>query len=489
MVSRPQYGLLAFTLVLPLLAAAATQEPVDFSEAESMQIITSHAAYWLDESAGAVLADVSSLPDSAFQPLTDDVCNLGVTSRPVWVRFTVHNQRSNPRLVLEFTNPHTTLVDLYIPVTKDSFLDKRAGAGYPFYARDLYHASPAYLLDLPPGESRTYYMRLVNTGNLRFSLVLWEEDAFYRYAATANIGGVAIFGMITAIALFNLFVFFSLRERAYLYLAFLVVCFLFTHLSITGMGAMLFWPDAPWMGERGPTIFILLTLGVGALFATSLAAPGNAGRGWTRAGLVVGGICGACALIGAFAPGLIRSYLLILMVIVVPAYILMLGAATWRRDVPYARLFLVAWGSLCVVTIFVAFVCLRLFNVAVRGELIFSVVFVASSLVWSLALTDRVKRRDDQVREILETRVRERTKKLETALGEVKTLSGLLPICAGCKKIRDDTGYWRSVEVYLQEHTDVSLSHGICPECTEKFYPEFAGLLEERDRDGAPNPE
>lgn len=63
--------------------------------------------------------------------------------------------------------------------------------------------------------------------------------------------------------------------------------------------------------------------------------------------------------------------------------------------------------------------------------------------------------------------------RLERALDTVKTLTGLLPICANCKKIRDDDGYWREVEVYIRDHSEAELSHGICPPCSEKLYPEL----------------
>ena len=62
---------------------------------------------------------------------------------------------------------------------------------------------------------------------------------------------------------------------------------------------------------------------------------------------------------------------------------------------------------------------------------------------------------------------------LEESLAKIKKLSGLLPICAGCKKIRDDKGYWNQIELYLREHSDAIMSHGICPECAEKYYPDF----------------
>jgi DNA-binding response OmpR family regulator len=67
----------------------------------------------------------------------------------------------------------------------------------------------------------------------------------------------------------------------------------------------------------------------------------------------------------------------------------------------------------------------------------------------------------------------ERMRDLQQALAEVKTLKGFLPICASCKKIRDDQGYWNQIEQYIQEHSDARFSHGLCPECLIKLYPEL----------------
>lgn len=60
---------------------------------------------------------------------------------------------------------------------------------------------------------------------------------------------------------------------------------------------------------------------------------------------------------------------------------------------------------------------------------------------------------------------------LQKALTEVKTLRGFIPICAGCKKVRDDKGYWEQIESYLQRHSDARFSHGLCTDCMEKYYP------------------
>jgi hypothetical protein len=64
-------------------------------------------------------------------------------------------------------------------------------------------------------------------------------------------------------------------------------------------------------------------------------------------------------------------------------------------------------------------------------------------------------------------------KELERALSDVKQLSGLLPICASCKKIRNDSGYWQQIETYIRDNSRVEFSHGICPECAKKLYPDY----------------
>ncbi|MBI1390690.1 MAG: hypothetical protein GC154_19850 [bacterium] len=68
---------------------------------------------------------------------------------------------------------------------------------------------------------------------------------------------------------------------------------------------------------------------------------------------------------------------------------------------------------------------------------------------------------------------------LKKAASEIKTLGGLIPICAECKKIRNDKGYWGMLETYFMEHSDAQFSHGICPECARKLYPEYVDDLED----------
>ena len=80
---------------------------------------------------------------------------------------------------------------------------------------------------------------------------------------------------------------------------------------------------------------------------------------------------------------------------------------------------------------------------------------------------------DTTERKKVQEALRQERDKLRTALSEIKTLSGLVPICSNCKKIRDDQGYWNQIEKYIGERSNAQFSHGICPECAKKLYPEF----------------
>jgi CHASE3 domain sensor protein len=97
-------------------------------------------------------------------------------------------------------------------------------------------------------------------------------------------------------------------------------------------------------------------------------------------------------------------------------------------------------------------------SVVVAGLLILANIVASQEMA-------RRRRAEKEQRELIE--------KLEKALTEVKTLSGLIPICGWCKKVRNDTGFWQSVEQYVALHTEATFSHGICPDCAKKFKEEI----------------
>lgn len=104
---------------------------------------------------------------------------------------------------------------------------------------------------------------------------------------------------------------------------------------------------------------------------------------------------------------------------------------------------------------------------------------VLAQLAWTFSLRRLVKQRTSELslslkqREAAEAELETTVERLSSALSEVKQLSGLLPICANCKKIRDSRGGWQPLESYISAKSEATFSHGICPECSQEMYPEY----------------
>ena len=127
-----------------------------------------------------------------------------------------------------------------------------------------------------------------------------------------------------------------------------------------------------------------------------------------------------------------------------------------------------------------------------RDLFIMAATLLVALFTIALAFWQRQKRRDAELQLLkhqmdLEKTIRKRTQQLdhtnsvlvekneslEKALKEIKTLKGIVPICSYCKNIRDDKGYWEKVEVYVQRHSQADFSHGICPDCAKKYFPDM----------------
>lgn len=116
--------------------------------------------------------------------------------------------------------------------------------------------------------------------------------------------------------------------------------------------------------------------------------------------------------------------------------------------------------------------------------------YLAKSELKELDLRRAIDSATERARLRAEVREREAEKdqliaQLQAALDDIETLRGLIPICAGCKKIRDDDGFWQGVEVYVSKHTQASFTHSYCPSCFQKEVEHLHELRESKDSDSS----
>jgi hypothetical protein len=164
-------------------------------------------------------------------------------------------------------------------------------------------------------------------------------------------------------------------------------------------------------------------------------------------------------------------------------YLVPIGLATWfagrRKGILMACLGALMWGAVehLGMSQYSYFIILC-WNAAARLGVFLIVVSLLSSVrSWGDELERKVEERTALLVKEIEERKRTEAERevviaeLREALSNVKRLRGLLPICASCKRIRDDHGYWNDVEEYIRKHSEADFTHGICPDCAKKLYP------------------
>lgn len=487
---RGWWGPLCLMLVLGVCGrgpAAETRPEARFEPGRTHLNVSPMLEWYVDPTESTTFEEARALAQKgAFQHREADFLRLGVRKAVVWCRLQVRNESKRRRFVLELRNPRMPKVDFFIPKGNKGYTLKHNGTAYPFEKREIQYAMPCAKLTIPPGATRTLWVRARNTGEMRLQFWLWAEAAFVNHALTNYSSELVMVGALLILALFYTAVFFSIRERGYLHLAIFLYAWLLLYLSFTATGSMLLWSNAPLFADRAPTLSVYLVCGTFMLLTNALLeAPTYAPR-LSRAAMAMAALSLFGVVYSVIGDNVLRIYggLVVVLGAVLLSTIIALSIA--RRGNPSAKLFLVSW-------------CLLFFGgasvVAIRayavdpmafGAQLMNATVVLAVLVWSLDLTARVKGRIREQQRLLEKAVEERTRELREAVQRVKTLHGLLPICASCKKIRDDQGYWSSVEVYIKDRAEVDFTHSICPECRDRLYPrEVPGTPEGRASDPA----
>jgi two-component system, sensor histidine kinase LadS len=317
-----------------LVLDARTPDRVDLRE---------HLGVWrdttgtLDEpSVRARAAEFETLPPGSG-------LNFSYTRDAIWLRLVVRSAAtasSDWRIELDYAS--LDHADLYDPTAAPQF----AGDRVAFGARPLPHRNPVFALTLAPGETRELLLRAHSEGSLTLNPILWRAAAFRTHSENTYALHALYFGMLLALAGYNLLLFLALRDRAFLLYVLFVIGVGTGIASIYGLAGQYLWPDAVDWSNRALVVSFALSGIVGPLFTREFLRTAHhaprwhgwlAASAWSNVGML---------LVGLFAT--MRLGMRLMSVTTLLNCVIMLGCGivcAWRR-VPGARLYVLAWTVL-----------------------------------------------------------------------------------------------------------------------------------------------
>jgi PAS domain S-box-containing protein len=363
--------------------------PVVLTDEQEEYPLPSNLEILRDPTRQLTVQDVSSPEYSdRFVPNSKKIPNLGMTQDAVWVRLRVRNDSASNTWRLAMNDARVSQIALYVPSPEPPyFVEKIAGRDFPFAARDVPHHNFIFRLNLPSGTEQTLYLCLKSAKTaLVFPLTILTADALAQRDQKELLFLGLFYGAMLIMAGYNLFLYFSLRETNYLYLALFIIFYSLSSAGRDGLAHQYLWPSIP--DPVFVQFLIMLTLVFQIKFTTGIL---DTRRFVPDLHLVLNGLVYAC-LVAGIVSLIISAGLLINPLIAITLGIEGLAAfKVWRQGYRAARFYLASWALLLVAGFAFVLSSLNLFFGLTIPESLVQVAMAIGALFWSLALADRVQ--------------------------------------------------------------------------------------------------
>ena len=403
---RRQFALLLLLLFsTPQLAA----EPVILTDAADRHHAHQHFQRYCQPSASAPVAEqMLREPDKyPWQAAQRRVPNAGFSGQVCWFRFTVTSAGNDDTWLLQLDYALLTEADLYLRDSRGRITSHfRAGLDAPFADRPLVYQKPLFPLHLTGGESVDIYLRVATPYSLQVPATLFGQESFAHHSQLVMLIQGLFFGAMLVMILYNLFLFFSIRERAYLiYVAWSAVITLFMA-TLHGFGQRFLWPDSPLVSGHIMAYLLPLIVLLPPLFTShflSLASRAPRLASWMR----------FLALLGTglllLTPFLSRHLIVpvsVAAILVMDIAIFVVGIIRSRAGDPDARIFTIAWSCFIIGAATMALNKYGLLPHNLVTENLVQVGVSVEVILLSLALAGRINRLKEAHAESLRERAR-----------------------------------------------------------------------------------
>ncbi len=414
--------------------------------ADGDEIPLQGAVRFVEDAQHAFTLDSIRAPDVPWADYGAAVFNQGYSNSTWWLRFQLENPSAQPLArLLEVGYAALDHVDVYVLAGDVVLQQYNMGDKQPYHQRPVDHRFFVAPLHFDSGQTLDVIVRVRSSGAVQTPLTLWEYGRFHSVNFTATIVQGLYYGGILTIAIYNLLIFFVLKDRNYLYYVIFMLCTMMTLAAQSGLAFRFLWPDATIWNDLAIVFFTAATAGFAAIFTVRFLRLEILSRPLQRLLQAAAGFSVALMASCFVAPYHYIAVIILLDVVLVVVLAVVAGLHALIRKVPSARYYMLAWSILLVGAMVVVLSRLGFLPVNLFTEYSTQLGSLLESILLSLALADRIntERRlrfqaqadllsaSQRANTELEQRVQERTAELELLnqrlqqLSETDQLTGL----------------------------------------------------------------
>lgn len=334
-------------LLLLLAGWAACWQPAVASLATSVDqsrySFTDHTQFWQSDES-LTLNELLERDPSFTEAQHKSDLNFGYTPNEIWLRTEVENPtKHSQHWIVEFEYPFLDRVTLHI--MREHFIEQKLnGSAVPRERRALAHRQAVFPLNLAPGETVTLYAKVNAAGSKMLSYNLLSEPVFYQQNDRHNFWLATYFGMLLALGLYNLLLFFGLKERVFLYYSLFTLGFTVAILTFNGIGTLMFWSVLGENTSRLVAIGFIIASTMATFFAQSFLNTKDFTPRWHRLLSFFRGYCLLALVATMVLPMQPALRLMDVTGFVAALMLLVCGVYCITQRVPSARIFVLAWS-------------------------------------------------------------------------------------------------------------------------------------------------
>jgi len=357
----------------------------------------SRAFLVLEDSTAKLTLDEVLAParQADFKPVAQSgsATNFGLTRSAFWLRVDLQLQADAPaQWLLEVAYPALDQIELYTPAHDGGFVRQTGGDLQPFASRKVPHRNHVMPVVLSPGAVNTVYLRVQSQGTLSAPVRLWQPAALWQHDQTEYALLSLYFGLLTGLLLYNLLLYLSVRDPAYLVYSGFAGGMALSQAALTGLGGQFLWPGQTWWNSVSPPVGMAISATFGILFARNFLGTATRMPWMNRVMLVLTGGWLLALLAALLLPYTVSSWMVTVLAVVSVTVVVLASVLSVRAAYPGARYFLTAWA---VLLLGVSTLVLHNTGVLPSNLLTSNSLLIGSALemvLLSFALADRINR-------------------------------------------------------------------------------------------------